>query len=192
MAIPKIDRESNLFEKNVCDRLNKKVQLLQDNMNKLYVPPLEPEYDVNELTCHIEVDRIYSSKTTGGYYYTDSDGHSVWVPKVEHKASCKPVIKTNNSFSISSGNSAVYFLNLEIELTDVSYSVSGDKPSNGGYVSLDGKMAYIGRVNKSPVCDVWFAGLDGGFLIHIPAGENKLYIVPLLSTKVAEVYTYYV
>ena len=72
MAVPKIDRESGLFEKNVCDKINKKVQLLQDNINELEVPPLNPFYKVEKISNFIDTPKIssgYIDEESNPYFY---------------------------------------------------------------------------------------------------------------------------
>lgn len=184
MSIPKITRDSGIFEPPVCDRINKKTQLLQDNMSKLRVPPLEPKYEVMFSPAHIDVSSISSHIHEDAW--TGASG--THYPEEDHTASCVPVINSNNSFTIGSDYSQVNFLNMTIELTQCKL----DGTARDTYMSLDGQMRYIGKVRKAPICDVWFSAVNGTCLFHIPEGRNEMYILPLSETKTIDIYTFYI
>lgn len=159
MAVPKIDRESGLFEKNVCDKINKKVQLLQDNINELEVPPLNPFYKVEKISNFIDTPKISS-----GYIDEESNPYFYYADVS---------ITEDNSFSIGD-DTKVNILNFTIKLSNIKFN--SDSETN--FYTLGKNKIKVGKVKKSPICDVWFSTENGGCLVHIPAGKNDFYIIP--------------
>lgn len=201
MAVPKIDRESGLFEKNVCDKINKKVQILTDNTLALKVPSLAPFYKVRGIPIHLEVDHLLATDTRSG-----SRGDTEWEAEDEYYADIE--LKSNNSFSIGNDDAKVNILNFVLKFSNIYYRYRTRTRSSGGSWSdwsswnrtdyktfssfNNSQKMLIGKVDKSPLCDVWFATENGGCIVNIPQGTNDLYIHPKGAPEETSVYCWYV
>ena len=198
MAIPKVPRDSGLFEKNVCDKINKKVQIITDNISELSAPSLAPYYDVHNIPVRLDVTTLSSS-------YSSSDDNYYY----EYTYTCDIALSTNNSFSIGSDDCKVNILNFTMKLTNCVYSYRYKSKESGSswsdwqrssrevYYDISSgaspKMK-IGKVQKSPLTDVWFATESTSTslcLVNIPQGTNDIYIIPNGVSEI-NVYCWYV
>lgn len=202
MAVPKIDRESGLFEKNVCDKINKKVQILTDNTLALYVPTLAPYYQVNGIPLHLETTRLVSGYTTSSTY-TDESGNT-HTQYVEYQYTGDLSIEQNNSFSIGNEDARVNILNFTMKIKNIVYSyrtkvdsgswsswTSTSKPVYYDIAAGASPKMFVGKIDRAPICDMWFATENGGCIVNVPQGTNKLYIIPNGVDEI-NVYCWYV
>lgn len=172
--IPKIQRDSTLFDPSTADKINKKVSLLENNISALSVPTLDPKVDVHGLSVSPvetitdsdyweELDE-YGNVVKSGTTYTD-------YHNVVH-------ITDNNSFVL--GNSGNLLKILSFTLT-VDVSLDND----------DRAMLPVAYVPYSPLTDVWFAAKDGTAFMHIPQGSTTVYWLAN-GSKSIDVYTWYI
>lgn len=172
--IPKIQRDSTLFDASTADKINKKVSLLENNISALAVPTLDPKVDVHGLSVSpVEsiTDSVYWEETDEDGNITDSGTSYTTYNNVVH-------ITDNNSFVLGSGGNLLKILSFTLSL-DV-------KLTND-----DGTMLAVAYVPYSPLTDVWFAAKDGTAFMHIPQGSTTVYWLGNSATSI-DVYTWYI
>lgn len=172
--IPKIQRDSSLFDASTADKINKKVSLLENNISALEVPTLDPKVDLHGLMIS-PVESITDSE-----YWEETDEYGNVIDSGTTHTTYKGVlhITDNNSFVI--GNSGNLLKILCFTLT-VDLSLTND----------DGSMLPVASIPYSPLTDVWFAAKDGTAFMHIPQGSTTIYWLANGSQSI-DVYTWYI
>lgn len=188
--IPKIDRDSGLFNESISDKINKKVSLVDSSISALYVPKIESKETVVSLSI---------SPTTLKTWDTIGENTSY--------ATFNTQILSNNSFVLGQSGNTLKILSFTLKISAVfnkpassnSEGVDVDEETKGysetndnGEKIVDGNMLAGFKVPFSPLCDVWFAAKNGTFFIHIPAGSTTGWVAGLPTEAEIDIYTWFI
>ena len=189
--VPKIDREDTLFDKQIADRINIKIEDLNQLISQMSNNDLEPKYDVSLINVKLKDDRFVNIINTATHEY--SEGLEC---EYRLEVSFNVEMKSNSSYRISNKENGVNILTFSFEFKNIVESVIHEscgiktKHENKNELST-GQRVHIGYAPRPPKCDVWFSTMNGTCLIHIPIGSTYIYAIPYGVSKV-DVYMWYV
>lgn len=189
--VPKIDRESDLFDKQIADRINIKIEDLNQLISGMNNPALDPKYDVSLINVKLKDERLTSVIGSATHEYAVGADCTYRL-----QASFNVEMKSNSSYRISNKENGVNILAFSFEFkniveTVVHTSCSIEPTSESKSELSTGKRIHIGYAPRPPKCDIWFSTMNGSCLIHIPIGSTYIYAIPYGVSKV-DVYMWYV